>query len=70
MGLRGLNTILSKCVSPSPVFFILDVLKKCFVCTHLQIEEETSKFAKPIGIRTVSIIGGVSLFCNSQKNIY
>ena len=25
-----------------------------------QIEEETQKFAKPLGIRSVSIIGGVS----------
>ena len=26
-----------------------------------QIEEETLKFAKPLGIRTVSIIGGVNM---------
>ena len=26
-----------------------------------QIEEETMKFAKPLGLRTVSIVGGVSL---------
>ena len=25
-----------------------------------QIEEETMKFAKPLGLRTVSIVGGVS----------
>lgn len=30
-----------------------------------QIEEETQKFAKPLGIRSVSIIGGVS-----HKNVY
>ena len=28
-----------------------------------QIEEETHKFAKPLGIRTVSIIGGVCVLC-------
>ena len=27
----------------------------------IQIEEETKKFATPLGIRTVAVIGGVSL---------
>lgn len=27
---------------------------------HVQIEEETQKFAKPLGIKTVNVIGGQS----------
>ena len=34
-----------------------------------QIEEETQKFAKPLGIRSVSIIGGVS-YKNKMLFIY
>ena len=32
----------------------------CDVCEVVQIEEETQKFAHPLGLRTVAVVGGIS----------